>query len=340
MVTIYDIAKRANCSAMTVSRVINNSGRVGEETRQRVLSIMKELQYVPNQMARSLVLQKSNLLSLLITDIGNPFYTTLVRGAEDAARRLGYRLLLGNSDEDVKKEKDYIDTILSAKVDGVLFAPAGDSSAANLAKLKQHDIPFVLLDRDIPGIESDAVMGDSKAGARELVEYLISLGHRRIALLNGLPDVSTARLRKAGYEEALRLHGLESKKEYLIEVGYTAQGTNAQWETIVNRLFAAGEAPTAIFAANNFLALGAIRSLLQRGIRVPEDISVVCFDELEAGYVVDPYLTVAAQPAYDFGAIGMQMLVERIEGTASGEWRKVILPPKLCIRKSAAPVTV
>ncbi|WP_199613589.1 LacI family DNA-binding transcriptional regulator [Paenibacillus alkalitolerans] len=335
MVTIYDIAKRANCSAMTVSRVINNTGRISHTTRQRVLTIMKELNYVPNSMARSLVLQKSKLLSLLITDITNPFFTTLVRGAEDAAHRLGYRLLLSNSDEDAKKEKEYIDTILSSKVDGVLFAPANDHSAEHLKKLKQHGIPFVLLDREIPGVETDTVVGDSKTGARRLVEHLISLGHRRIAMINGASNVSTARLRKEGYEEALKLHQISLREDYMAEAGFTQIHAG----NIVERLLSLDDPPTALFAANNFLALEAMRSLLDRGIRVPEDISVVCFDELEAGFVLDPYLTVAAQPAYEFGTLGIQMLIDRIEGNAGDEWRKVILPPKLYIRKSAAQLT-
>ena len=138
MVTIYDIAAKAGVSAMTVSRVINNTGKISDKTRAKVRRVMEELNYVPNQMARSLVLQQSNLLFLLITDITNPFYTTLARGAEDAARKYGYRLLFGNSDESLEKEKDYMDTILTTRVDGVLVAPAGDPSLPHLETLRKH----------------------------------------------------------------------------------------------------------------------------------------------------------------------------------------------------------
>ena len=334
MVTIYDIAKKANCSAMTVSRVINNTGRISEETRRRVQDIMKEMNYVPNSMARSLVVQETRLLSLLITDITNPFYTTLARGAEDAARRLGYRLLLANSDESVEKEKDYIDTVISARVDGVLFAPAGDRSLPNLKRLRKQNIPIVLLDREVPGVECDQVLGDSKEGARLLTEHLIGLGHRRIALLNGSSSVSTARLRLSGYLEALKLHGLPFADDYVAEADYR----KVEMEGLLERMFRGREAPTALFAANNFLALGAIRALQKRGLKVPEDLSVVCFDELEAGFVLDPFMTVVAQPAYDFGFMGIQMLVDRIQDKGPEGWRRIILPATLHTRKSTAPL--
>jgi LacI family transcriptional regulator len=330
MVTIYDIAEKANCSAMTVSRVINNTGRISDKTRKRVQEIMREMNYVPNSMARSLVVQETRLLSLLITDITNPFYTTLARGAEDAARHLGYKLLLANSDESVDKEKDYIDTVISTRVDGVLFAPAGDQSLPNLKKLTKQNIKVVLLDREVPGAECDLVLGDSKEGAKQLTEHLIGLGHRRIALLNGSSSVSTARLRLTGYLEALKLNNIPFTESYIAEADYR----KAEMDGVVGRLFQQEEPPTALFAANNFLALGAIRSMQERGLSVPGDISVACFDELEAGFVVDPFMTVIAQPAYDFGYMGIQMLVDRIQGKAPDSWRRIILPSTLYSRKS------
>lgn len=330
MVTIYDIAKKAGCSAMTVSRVINNTGRISEATRGRVLGIMKEMGYVPNSMARSLVLQETKLLSLLITDITNPFYTSLARGAEDAATRLGYKLLLANSDENLDKEKTYIETMLSTRVDGVLFAPTGDASSKNIKKLIKQGIPMVLLDREVPGVDCDTVLGDSKDGARRLTEHLIGLGHRRIAFINGSPGVSTARLRLDGYKEALLLHGITFDDALVKEAEYK----QVDMSGIIAHLLEQEEPPTAIFAANNFLALSAVRSILQRGLGVPDDVSVCCFDELEAGFVVDPFMTVIEQPAYEFGYTGITMLVNRIQEADFKEWRKVILPSRLHSRRS------
>ncbi|MDR6551217.1 LacI family DNA-binding transcriptional regulator [Paenibacillus qinlingensis] len=330
MITIYDIAEKAGVSAMTVSRVINNTGRISEETRKRVRKVMEELHYIPNALARSLVSQKTNLISLLITDITNPFYTTLARGAEDAAKKAGYRLLFANSDEDYVKEKDYVDMILSTRVDGVLFAPAGDHSHDNLLQLQKHQIPFVVLDREIPGIDADVVLGDSKEGARNLVAHLIALGHHRIALVNGKQDVSTARLRYTGYKEAHLLHGLALDESLVVHLGFR----DFQDDSALNELFQLNEPPTAIFAANNMLAVGVIQSLRQRGLQVPGDISVVCFDDFGPTGAINPFLTVAAQPAYQFGQLGMQLLIERIEGDASVESRRIMLPSELIIRSS------
>ncbi|WP_145321869.1 LacI family DNA-binding transcriptional regulator [Paenibacillus xylanexedens] len=332
MITIYDIAKKANVSAMTVSKVINHTGRISSATRERVQQVIDELGYIPNSNARSLVLQRTQMLSLLITDITNPFYTTLARGAEDAAHLRGYRLLFGNSDEDYDKEKDYVDAILSTRVDGVLYAPAGDRSLTHLKQLQERNIPFVFLDRTVPGIMSDIIAGDSREGAIELIRYLVKLGHRRIALVNGSSEVSTARLREEGYVEGLREAGAAIDPELVLRTGYRdfsdVEG--------LDRLLSQPEPPTAIFAANNMLAIGVIRLLRRRGLRVPEDISVVCFDDLDLASAFDPFLTVAAQPAYDFGFRGVQMLIDRIEGKAPSEAQTVILPSELRIRASAA----
>lgn len=330
MITIYDIAEKAGVSAMTVSRVINNTGRISEATRKRVKKVMEELHYIPNSMARSLVLQKTKILSLLITDITNPFYTTIARGAEDAALRAGYRLLFANSDEDYAKEKDYVDMMLSTRVDGVLFAPTGDRSFENLQQLQKHNIPFVVLDREIPGIEADVVLGDSKEGARKLVEHLIELGHRRIAMINGSPDVSTARLRYTGYREAHLLNGLTVEDSLVAHFNYR----DFHDESALDELIHHEDPPTAIFAANNMLAVGVIQALRKRGLQVPGDLSVVCFDDFGHADSINPFLTVASQPAYQFGALGMQLLIERIEGDLTQENRKMILPSELLIRSS------
>ncbi|NOU67995.1 LacI family DNA-binding transcriptional regulator [Paenibacillus sp. LMG 31461] len=335
MITIYDIAEKAGVSAMTVSRVINNTGRISEETRKRVRKVMEELHYIPNALARSLVSQKTNLISLLITDITNPFYTTLARGAEDAAKKAGYRLLFANSDEDYEKEKDYVDMILSTRVDGVLFAPAGDHSHDNLQQLQKHQIPFVVLDREIPGIDADVVLGDSKEGARNLVEHLIVQGHQRIALINGSQDVSTARLRYLGYNEALQLGGITPDDSLVLHLGYR----DFHDETALHELLQLDDPPTAIFAANNMLALGVIQSLRHRGLQVPRDMSVVCFDDFGPAGAINPFLTVASQPAYQFGKLGMQLLIERIEGEASDASRRIMLPSELIVRSSTQPLS-
>jgi LacI family transcriptional regulator len=332
MVTIYDIAKKANVSAMTVSKVINNAGRISEKTREKVRLVMEELNYVPNQMARSLVLQQTNILFLLITDITNPFYTTLARGAEDAAKQHGYRLLFGNSDENLMKEGEYIETILGTRVDGVLFSPAGDRSLPNLETLRMHKVPFVLLDREVPGIECDVVIGDSKAGARQLVEHMIDHKHQRIALINGSLEVSSARLRQEGYIEAHKLNAIPIREDNMLELSYSA---HSDLSTIEKWLKSLNPLPTAIVAGNNVLAVEAIRAIQNCGLQVPEDISIACFDDLGSIFEITPFLTVVAQQAYQFGFMGVQLLIERImERETAKPWKKIILPVELLPRKS------
>ncbi|MFD1954182.1 LacI family DNA-binding transcriptional regulator [Paenibacillus thailandensis] len=333
MVTIYDIAERAGCSAMTVSRVINNTGRISEKTRQRVKAIMAEMNYVPNIAARSLVLQETKLLSLVIPDITNPFYTTLARGAEDAARKFGYQLLFSNSDENLEKENATLDAVISARADGVLIAPVGDGSAPCLEQLKQHNIPVVLLDREVPGFEADTVLGDSKEGAKALTAMLLAQGHRRIAFINGSLSTSTARQRLLGYREGLSSAGIACDDAIVFEAGFADTGL----AEIIGKLMDLEQRPTAVFAANNKIALAAIRSLHAAGLSIPRDMSVVCFDDLEADYVVDPFLTVAAQPAYEFGAVGVGLLVERIKDR-SRQPRTVTLSSALMKRRSTAPL--
>ncbi|MCE5170523.1 LacI family transcriptional regulator [Paenibacillus profundus] len=331
MATIYDIAKRANVSAMTVSRVINNTGRVSEKTRTKVKKVMEEMHYIPNSVARCLVTQESKILSLLITDITNPFFTTMARGAEDAAMRHGYRLMFGNSDESFAKEKDYVEMILSMRVDGVLFSPSGDRSREHLEWLTRQNVPFVLLDREVPGVECDAVLGDSRIGAQQVVREMIRCGHRRIALVNGSQDVSTARERQAGYTDALQEAGIQYNDQLVMETSYLGEHgplSLAHWMDL-----APGQRPTAIFAANNMLALSVLKAVREMGLRVPEDLSLACFDDFGWAEEANPFFSVASQPAYEFGEKGIQLLLERIKNQDVPP-RRIVLPCSVHMRQS------
>ena len=333
MATIYDIAKKANVSPMTVSRVVNNSGKISEKTREKVEKIIEELNYIPNNAARSLTLKQSKILSLVITDITNPFYTKVARGAEDKAKQMGYRLLLSNSDESFEKESEYVDMLISSGVDGVLMAPSGDESQKNLKTLIKNRIPFVLIDRHVKGIDCDLVMGDSYQGTRQLLEHLIGHGHSKIALINGPTNVSTAREREKAYFEILRLAGIEADKKLAANISYTQNDSYRFVKNLIS--LPESRRPTAIFAANNFIAINTIKSLRQLNVRVPEDMAVVCFDDPDPIPDFNPFLTIAAQPAYNFGYMGIQLLIERIEGNGPAEKQKVILPPEIIIRSSS-----
>lgn len=332
MANIMDVAKRAKVSPMTVSRVLNQSGYVKEETKQRILQAMEEVNYIPNGLARSLVKQKSMTLALIVPDITNPFFTTVARGTEDMARKSGYRVILCNSDEDLKKEQEYVEMCLSIRVDGIIIAAAGDRSAASLEKIKKHNIPFVCIDREVAGVDADFIVGDNAAAARTLTQHLIDLGHRRIAMISGPFSVSTSRERIQGYQEALASNNIPFLPEYLIETSYN-QRADLQFVDVMR---AWQTPPTAIFAANNFVGAQVFRGLRNMNLRVPEDVAIVTFDEMEALFITEPFLTSALQPAYNFGSLAIQLLMERMDGAAIKQPRRIVLAADIAIRRSTA----
>lgn len=331
-VTIQDVAARAGVSAMTVSRVINNPMRVAKETRQRVELAIDELGYVPNGLARGLLHGRTRTIALIVSDVSNPFFTLMARGVEDVAQRNGYTVILGNSDESAEKERQYVQTMLSNRVDGLLIAPAGSSSRKTLDLFTQRGSPFVLIDRDLEGVRADVVVGDSVAGARVLTEHLLRLGHRRIALINGSREVTTAYDRQCGYEQALHAHGIELDPKLVFEGNYKRDSG----QEAARRLLALPpkQRPTAIFAANNFLGVGVIETLRAARLKVPDDIALVCFDDIELASAIYPFLTVMAQPARTFGTIAAQFLFDRLGGLEVAPPRKVVLPPELIVRIS------
>ncbi|MEJ9230441.1 LacI family transcriptional regulator [Peribacillus butanolivorans] len=333
MTTIYDIAKKANVSPMTVSRVINNKGNISEKTREKVEAVIKELNYIPNSAAQSLNIKKTKLLSLIITDITNPFFTKVARGAADKANQMGYQLILCNTDENYEKESEYINALISKRVDGVIIAPTGDQSTKNLKKLIKNRIPFTLIDRQIEDVSCDRVLGDNYEGTKLLLQHLIDYGHKRIAMVHGPLTISTSKERYQAYIETLKINDLNIDPAFLVETHYKQE---KQWNGIAHLVnVSPAERPTAIFAANNFIAIKIIKSLREKKIKVPEDIAVVCFDDLELFSDFDPFLTVSSQPAYDFGYLGTQLVIERVDEVGPADYRTINLKPELVIRKSS-----
>src|SRR5256885_1570721 len=202
-VTMREVAAQAGVSAMTVSRVINESPRVSDEARTRVEAASSELGYVPNRLARGLIRQKTGAIGLIVPGVANPFFTLVVRGVEEVAWRAGYHVILCNTQADLERERGYLEDMVAFQVEGLVIAPVSDRSRPNLRLPTQNNVPFVLVDRSIAGFEGDLVQGDSVAGARRLIEHLIGLGHRRIAMITETNEVSTARDRLQGYREAL-----------------------------------------------------------------------------------------------------------------------------------------
>jgi LacI family transcriptional regulator len=336
-ITIREVASRAGVSAMTVSRVVNGNARVSAETRRRVEAIVKELGYVPNRLARGLIRQRTGTLGLIVPDVANPFFTLVVRGAEEVAWRAGYHVILCNTQGDLERERGYLEDMLAFHVDGLLIAPVGDGSRPNLRALKKNHVPFVLIDRTIAGYDGDLVQGDSVAGARRLVEHLIELGHRRIGMVTETPEVSTARDRLTGYRQALEAAGIEPAPELVAES--SAIDIGAAHDATLS-LLDLPDPPTAIFSVNNIAVVGVAEAALERGLNIPADLAVVCFDDIEHASRFHPFLTVMAQPAETFGTIATQLLLDRLTGRIEQRRRIVVLPAEFVVRKSSGAPSV
>jgi LacI family transcriptional regulator len=329
-VTIRDVARRAGVSSMTVSRVINESTRVSPETRARVEHAIADLGYVPSRLARGLSAQRTGTLALIVPDVANPFFTLIVRGAEDVARRAGYRVILCDTRADLDIEREVIEEMIAHRVDGILIAPVSDRSLVHLRRLAKFAVPFVLVDRTVPGVEADAVLGDSAAGAQRLVEHLVSLGHRSIGMIVESDDVSTARDRRQGYRAALLAAGLRVDPALVVEASVDPRGGFEG----MHRLLWRRERPTAVFTVNSLVALGAIEAVRAAGLEVPDDVALVCFDDIEYASRLYPFLTVMEQPAETYGTLGTQLLLERIDKRGPQRSRVVVLPGEFVVRKS------
>lgn len=336
MTNIDDVSRRAGVSPATVSRVISSRGYVSAESRAKVLKAVEELGYVPNAMARGLKTQKSGSVALLVPEIINSFYTTLARGVEDVANANGLHLIIGNTDEKPEKERIYAELMVASRVEGVIVASAG-RSAKPLRLLVEREVPTVLVDRVVDGFNADIVRGDSYNGAIVLTNHLISLGHTDIALINGDPETSAAVDREAGYREALRRAGIKVDDRRV---------SNGTWfiddaEARVDRLLRQKVPVSAIFGANNFMAIGALRALRRHGLGVPKDVALVSFDDVEVAAEIDPFLTVMAQPVYSMGTLAMGLLLERMGQKYLGPSREVVLTPRLVVRRSCgAPINL
>ena len=317
---------------MTVSRVINDSGYVSPETRAKVDRAIAELDYMPNVLARQLRSKRTKTIALVMTDISNPFFTSIARGVEDTARTQGYAVMFCNTYESECEEIGYVRLLIQRRVDGVLLVPAAGSTGS-LALLREHGLPVVILDRHLRAEQVDEVRTDSEAGAHVAVRHLIDLGHRRIAVLTGPKAVSTSADRVAGYRRALADEGIEPDRELVVFGEYN----EPSGYEMARQILAIRPRPTAVFAGNNFIAFGAIRALREEGTRIPEDMSIVVFDDLPPGWVLDPFLTVVCQPAYEIGKQAAGLMLDRLRGDAAADPRTIVLPSELITRRSTAP---
>lgn len=306
MTTILDVARRAGVSVSTVSHVLNETRYVSEELRQRVLSAAGELGYQPNALARSLRIKRSHTIGMILPDNTNPYFAEIARSIEDASRRQGYSTILCNTDGDPAKELTYIQVLLEKQVDGIILVSAGGTGTQNA--LLQNSIAVVMVDRADPLLYCDSVQVDNVQGGWLATRHLLDLGHRRIPCLAGPSTVVPSDGRVLGYRNAMceapdaQTHIRVLKGDFRADSGYE----------LTRMLLDETPMPTAIFACNDLMAIGAMRAIQERGLCVPHDISVVGFDDITLSRYITPPLTTIAQPKYKMGQLALQLLLERI----------------------------
>lgn len=306
--TSHDVAKQAGVSVATVSRVLNDSPHVSPSVRRKVLRAVKALNFQPNRTAQRLRAKQSKVIGLIISDIQNPFFTSVVRGIEDTAYANGYSLVLCNSDEDFEKEKLYINVMRAEAVAGVIIASTLESNPL-ISDLRNHKIPVVAVDRRIKNQKIDSVFVANARGAFAAVSHLIELGHRKIGFV-GLPwSCVPGKERFEGYQRALREKGLAVSRR-LVRIGDAKQPSGY---TCTLELLKSQSSMTALFVANNLMTLGALDAIRARGLKIPDQISIVGFDDMPWAPLLQPPLTAVAQPTYELGRKAGELLLERLQ---------------------------
>jgi LacI family transcriptional regulator len=320
-VTIKDVARESGVNISTVSRALNNGYGVNDKTRERVISVAGRLNYRPNRVARGLVTGRSHSLALVVSDIRNPFFAELARGAEDAARAANCDLVLCNSDLDADKQMQYVRSLLEKCVDGILMNSVAVLSRAQQEQLAESGVPIVLLNHsasDHPAFST--VCADNQAGGALAAKYLLELGHRKIAHLTGPRQHGNLSDRAAGF-----MRTLQSAKNPVQPVVMHGDYNFSGGAELAARLLDKHPGITAIFAANDVMAFGVVRTVLQRGLRIPEDLSLIGFDNIEFSSVIYPPLTTVHQPKYEMGQAAVEILLRlaRDKGRQMPEQRRL-----------------
>ncbi|WP_213450661.1 LacI family DNA-binding transcriptional regulator [Rhizomonospora bruguierae] len=329
--TIYDVARHAGVSSSTVSRVLAGRGTVSEATRQRVLGVARELGYRPNHVARSLARQDSDAVAVLLPDIANPFFPSLVKALQDEAQHRGYTVILGSTGDDPDNERRYLDTMLSRQVRHV-FVVGLSLPKAEVEEYARAGLTFIGLDRGVAGGNGYLVQSDNRAGAKLATRHLIELGHRRIAHIAGPPGISVSRERRRGFLEAMAEAGLPVDERLIVTSPFTEEGGAAAFVEL------AGRSPgyTAIFSANDLIAIGALFAAHESGLSVPEDFSLVGFDDVSLTRYTSPQLTTVRQDVARMARAGVQFIQA---DRPAPRRRTVTLPVSLEVRQSTTSPT-
>ncbi|MBU0477422.1 LacI family transcriptional regulator [bacterium] len=334
MITIYDVAKEAKVSRGTVSRCLNNKGYIKKDTRCRIERAAKKLNYIPDYTAQVLITKKTHIIGVLISDISNFFYPPVIKGVYDRVKESAYHIILGNSYNDPEEEKSILRTFLSRRLDGIIFICAemkeDEKTTQVLNEIMKENIPIVLVQREENGLLLDRIFVNDLEGAYVATSHLIELGHNRIGFINGTSEIITGRKREEGYRKALIEHNLLVDRKLILENGFTQESGYRGIEKFL-RMKAP---PTAIFTANDVIAIGAMIAIKERGKEIPKDIALVGFDDIYVAALLNPPLTTVNQPKYEQGRLAAELLLKRMGGDKDSLPENITLDTKLVVRES------
>ncbi|MBN1895171.1 LacI family DNA-binding transcriptional regulator [bacterium] len=331
-ITIQDIALKAGVSITTVSRVLNGKikkYRINEKTAERIIRTAKELHYRPNILARSLRLKKTKTIGLVIPDISNPFFAYVTKSIQTTAYQAGYSLVVVNTDENINTEIEQIELLRSKGVDGFVIMPVG-IRYDHIEALQNDHGTVVLLDRCFDELETHSVVVDNHSGAFQAVTHLIEKGHRRIAIIQGLLNTYTNNQRVKGYRDALQRHGIRIDEHLIVGKDFRKENGYIEMKLLLNQ----SERPTAIFTTSDLITLGALQAVYEEQLRIPDDISLVAFDDIDfAPFLMAP-LTAVSQPKELMGELAVKLLIDQLKSKGKTDKKRIVLNPHLIVRKS------
>ncbi|WP_153100272.1 LacI family DNA-binding transcriptional regulator [Paraburkholderia hayleyella] len=330
MATIKDVAAAAGVSFTTVSHVVNHSRPVSAEARARVEQAIRQLDYVPSAVARSLKARSTATIGLVVPNSTNPYFAELAHGVEEACMRRGYCVFLCHSGDDPDKQQHYLRVLQEKRSDGLIVASAGDDTVLT-PLLTGTRTPLVIVDRHLEGLNADLLQIDHEHGAYLATRHLLELGHRRLGCIAGPSSTAVSALRVNGFQRALSQYGVTLAPQAIVASDFSGAGGHRAAQQLFDTL-----APSAIFVSNDMMAIGALRAAAERGIRVPHACSIIGFDAIELGAFTYPALSTVGQPVRLLGASAAQMLFERIAQPELAPARQRIVAPALCVRESTA----
>ncbi|GAA0177330.1 substrate-binding domain-containing protein [Clostridium sediminicola] len=332
-VTISDIAKKSGVSQATVSRVLNDSGYVKKDTREKVLKVMKELNYTPNAIARSLSRNKTNTIGVIVPDINNPFFGEVIKGISDVADKHNLNIILFDTDENIDKEIKALKLLKEQRIQGLIIVPTSVEDEINceyLRIIENLGTPIVLVDGHVRYSNFNGVFVDNIKGAYEGTEALIKAGHKKIAIITGRMNSKPAKDRVLGYTKAMNLYEIPLNDRYIFNGEYLLDSAYEAAKEILNM----EDRPTAIFVSSNMMTLGCLKAIFEKDMKIPEDIALVGFDKVEVLNTLGLNISYINGPTREMGRAGMEMLIEIFKNKENKEIKKVMLLPELVLKGS------